>query len=161
MSHAVSVPSSESLYDEDLVLWAAQQAHLLQDGRYRDLDLENLIDEVEGVGHSQRDAIESRLTILLAHLLKWRYQPGMRSGSWRGTIFEQRRGIAGLIRTSPSLRAYPEEVFADCYLSGRLLAAKETGIDLTLFPEQAPFQPIETLDQDYLPPEPDLEGSSS
>ena len=157
MQHAAApLPdASEASYEEDFVLWAERQAWLLREGRLQDLDLAHLIEEVEGVGNSYRDEIESRLAVLIAHLLKWKYQPGNRSGSREGTLLEQRRRIARVIRRAPSLRAYPQEVFDECYLSGRLDAARETGMDFTLFPATPPFTLGEALDPGFFPAEPD------
>ncbi len=148
----------EASYEADVVLWSERQARLLREGRLGELDLIRLAEEVEGVGNSYRDAIESRLTVLIAHLLKWKYQPGMRSKSWEATILEQRRRIARTIRRAPSLRAYPVEVFDECYLSGRLDAAKESGMDFAIFPVAPPFSLSEALDPDFLPIEPDRES---
>lgn len=80
---------------------------------------------------------------------------GARSSSWRGTITEQRSRIARLLRDSPSLHKYPAEVFPECYLSGRLRASKESGIDFTLFPDEPPFGLEQALDDSFLPMEPD------
>ncbi len=143
------------LYHEDFFVWTQEQARLLRERRFDELDLAHLAEEVESVGRSEKAEIESRLDVLLAHLLKWKYQPGARSSSWRGTITEQRTRIARLFRDSPSLRKYPAEVYAECTLSGRLLAAKESGIDFTLFPEAAPFSLEQALDDNFWPTEPD------
>jgi ribosomal protein L29 len=150
---ATKPPQAPDLYETDLHLWTIEQARLLREGRFAELDLTNLIDEVESVGGSQKQEIENRLDILIAHLLKWRYQPGQRSSGWDGTIREQRRRLARVLKGSPSLRRYPAEVFTDCYLSGRLLAAKETGIDVTLLPEAPPFTAEQALSDDFLPKE--------
>lgn len=146
-----------ALYEEDFLLWTEEQAKLLQERRFDEIDLDNLVDEVRSVGRSERSEIENRLIILVTHLLKWHLQPGHRSGGWRGTIAEQRRRLARVLKASPSLRDYPAEVFHDfAYLSARLEAAKETGIDLTLFPEAPPFTLEQALDDEFLPKEPDL-----
>ncbi len=149
-------PAANALYDEDFFAWTRQQAQLLREKRFGDLDLGNLIDEVEGVGSSEKRELRSRLKVLLAHLLKWAFQPGARSSGWRGTIAHQREAIRRVSDDSPSLRPYPAEVFADAYLAARLLAARETGIDFTLFPAQPPFTLAQALDEDFLPREPDL-----
>ncbi|WP_237477123.1 DUF29 domain-containing protein [Lichenibacterium dinghuense] len=160
MQQAAAPPDdvSEASYEADFVLWSERQARLLREGRLGELDIVHLVEEVEGVGNSYRDEIESRLAVLLAHLLKWKYQPGSRTRSWEATLLEQRRRIARVIRRAPSLRAYPQEVFADSYLSGRLDAAKETGMDFTLFPPDPPFSLAEALDLDFFPVEPDREA---
>lgn len=146
----------QSLYEDDFFEWTRQQAQLLRERRFADLDLDHLTEEVESVGASEKREIYSRLRIILAHLLKWKYQPGARSNAWRGTLDEQRRRLRQVVDASPSLRGYPGEVFLDCYLSGRLLAAKDTGMDLTLFPDHPPFSIEQALAEEFLPPEPDL-----
>jgi hypothetical protein len=146
----------EDLYKTDFYAWTQEQARLLRERRWDDLDLENLIDEVETVGRSNKKEIESRLVILVAHLLKWKFQPGARSSGWIGTIMEQRFEIEAIVRDSPSLKRYPGEVLSDRYRAARLLAAKETGIDYTLFPDACPFRVEQVLDDDFFPKEPDL-----
>lgn len=156
MAGQAALAERNKLYERDFFEWSQEQARLLRERRFTDLDLENLVDEVASVGASEKREIESRLEVLIAHLLKWKYQPGARSSRWRGTIEEQRRRIARVLKSSPSLQRYPEEVFEDCHLSGRLRAARETGMDYTLFPDAPPFTAEQALDGDYLPKEPDL-----
>ena len=156
MPNRLADPAANALYERDFFEWTQQQARQLREKRFADLDLENLIDEVASVGASEKREIRSRLKVLLAHLLKWKFQPGARSSGWRGTIDHQRDEVGGLIADSPSLRAYPAEVFADCYLAARLSAAKDTGIDFTLFPERPPFTLEQVLDGGFFPKQPDL-----
>src|SRR3982750_3295215 len=106
MSKVATKPPANDLYESDFYAWTQEQARLLRERRWNDLDLENLVDEVESVGRSDKRQIESRLEILIAHLLKWKYQPGGRGNSWSSTIFEQRNRIAGLVEDSPSLREF-------------------------------------------------------
>ncbi|GJD93268.1 DUF29 domain-containing protein [Methylobacterium iners] len=153
---ALKPPQAADLYTTDFYAWTQAQAELLRARRFDELDLENLIDEVASVGGSDKQQIESRLDILLGHLLKWMYQPGQRNSHWTGTIIEQRRRIARLLKASPSLKRYPAEVFDECYHAGRLLASRETGIALVAFPETPPFSLDEALDTNFLPSDPDL-----
>ena len=158
MPHAAVASSDITRHDDDFVLWSQEQARLLREGRFGHLDLAHLVEAVEALGHGQRESIEHRMVVLLAQLLKWKYQPGERSANWRAIIGEQRRQIAGSIQKSPSLRGYPAEIFESCYPSGRRRAAEETGIDLMLFPDRPPFELAEALDDGFLPREPDLEA---
>jgi Domain of unknown function DUF29 len=144
-------PRPNELYDTDFYAWTQEQARLLRERRWADLDLINLIDEVESVGGSEKREIRNRLTQLLAHLLKWKYQPGHRGSSWTETIFEQRGQLLDILEGSPSLRDYFVAQVTDRYTSGRLLAAKETGIAFGLFPEQCPFAPEQVLDRHFFP----------
>jgi len=151
MNKIATKPAANELYQTDFYAWTQEQARLLRERRWDDLDLDNLADEVESVGRSDKRQIESRLEILLAHLLKWKLQPGGRGNSWIGTIFEQRRRLIGLIEESPSLRDFAQKETFNSYPAARLLAARETGIALGLFPEQCPFTPEQVFDVEYFP----------
>jgi hypothetical protein len=137
--------------DEDYALWCAQQGALLRGGRLGALDRENLAEEIESLGSSHADEIESRLSVLLTHLLKWRFQPERRSNSWRATIEEQRERIARRIRKSPSLRGHPAEVLKDEYRLARLKASGETGLPEEAFPYACPFTVEQILEPEFLP----------
>lgn len=143
-------------YDQDFYVWTQEQARLLREHRFAELDLANLIDEVESVGRSEKHEIRSRLTVLLAHLLTWKYQPDARKPGWTGTIDEQRHSLLDVLEDNPSLRSRPAEVFARAYAAARVQATKETGIAFALFPEQPPFTLEQVLDTSFLPQEPDL-----
>ncbi|WP_342154714.1 DUF29 domain-containing protein [Methylorubrum sp. SB2] len=151
---ALKPPLTADLYETDFFAWTQAQADLLRQGRFDALDLGHLIEEVASVGASEKREIKNRLAVLIGHLLKWMYQPGARSSSWTGTITEQRLQVQDILEMSPSLRRYPAEVFSRAYLSGRVLAAKDTGFDFALFPEEPPFTVERALDPDFLPPEP-------
>jgi hypothetical protein len=144
-----------ALYDTDFVLWCHEQARLVREGRFAELDMANVAEELDSMGRSDRRQLRSRLEVVIAHLLKWKFQPGARSSIWRGTLQEQRMRIADLIEDSPSLAPEPARIVAECYRAARLLAASETGIDYTLFPDTCPFSTAEILDPAFLPIEPD------
>jgi hypothetical protein len=106
------------------------------------------------VGKSSAKAVESRLVVLLVHLLKWRFQPERRGSGWRGSIVEQRRRIDRLLRQEPSLAVVPEALLDKSYAAARSLAARETGLPRLTFPPSCPFRVEDVLRPDYLP-EPD------
>ena len=91
------------------------------------------------MGNRHRDALESQLTRLLMHLLKWQYQPEKRSNSWRSSIKEARKQIARLIRKHPVLKIYLEQAYEQCYLDAREDASDETGLEINIFPLSCPF----------------------
>ena len=62
-------------YDKDVLLWSQEQARLLRAGRFDELDIEHLADEIEDVGKSEKRELANRMAVLLAHLLKWHVQP--------------------------------------------------------------------------------------
>jgi Domain of unknown function DUF29 len=89
--------------------------------------------------------------VLLVHLLKWKFQPEMRSGSWGGTINEQRRRIRKLLKDSPSLRSFFEGLLDECYEDARLQAAIETGLAIETFPEACPFPLTDIMEPAFFP----------
>ncbi|HBB35204.1 MAG TPA: DUF29 domain-containing protein [Cyanobacteria bacterium UBA8803] len=139
------------LYEQDFCLWLEQTAKLLQSGRFSEVDVANLVDEIKAIGRSERRAVESILEVILMHLLKYRYQPERRSRSWLLTLFEHRKRMERLFKDSPSLRRYFEEVFGECYQNARQMATIETGLELEVFPVESPFGIEEVLAVDFLP----------
>ena len=142
--------AQKSLYEQDYYQWLMHTAKLLKEKEFTKLDLENLIEEIESLGKSEKRAITSNLIILILHLLKWRYQPEKRSNSWKSSIREHRRRIHRLITDSPSLKQYLPEILADCYLAAKKQASDETGLSLVAFPEESPFSLTECLDEDFM-----------
>ena len=141
-----------SLYEKDFVAWSDEQALLLEQQRYEELDLANLVEEVKDLGNRHRDAIESQLTRLLMHLLKWHYQEEKRSSSWLGEIKEARKQIGRLIRKHPVLAVHIETVLQECYMDAKEDAADETGLPLEIFPLACPYWlKDEVLNPDFLP----------
>ena len=76
---------SNSLYERDFYAWANEQAALLRAGKLDSADIENIAEEIESMGRSEKRELINRLAVLLLHLLKWRFQPGLRGNSWRAT----------------------------------------------------------------------------
>jgi hypothetical protein len=140
-----------SLYDRDFYAWTQEQGRLVREGRFSDLDCENIAEELETLGRSQKNEIRSRLRVVLMHLLKWRHQSSRRSNSWRATLLDQREEIAHELKDSPSLRSYPGLVLNQAYRIARLDASGETKLLLETFPEACPFTIEQILDPDFLP----------
>lgn len=140
-----------TLYDTDFNLWIEQTVRQLKQGDLQSLDLENLIEEIESMGRSDKREVYSRLKVLLLHLLKWKYQPQKRTGSWRNTIDEQRDQLNLILADSPSLNTHLQAIFADCYLKGKKGAANETNLPLSTFPVDCPFSQAEILDAEFFP----------
>lgn len=143
--------STNSLYEQDFMLWIEKTVDLLRQQKFTELDLENLIEEIEDMSMSQRSALRSNFTVILLHLLKWKYQPEKRTNSWKSSIREHRMRIRDQFKDSPSLKRYFVEIFVKCFQDARELAADETGLKLEIFPEESPFSLDEVLDPDFLP----------
>jgi hypothetical protein len=139
-----------TLYETDFNLWIEQTVNQLKTGNIQGLDLENLIEEIDSMGRNNRREVRSRLIVLMAHLLKWQYQPRKRSKSWTDTINEQRLQLNLILEDSPSLKPFLGEVLDDCYQYGRKEAVKQTKLPLTTFPPEIPYSQEEVL-SDFLP----------
>ena len=138
-------------YDKDIVAWANEQARLLRDGRFELLDLDHLAEEIEDVGKSEQRELSNRMAVLLAHLLKWEYQPGHRGVSWEITIRNQRKGIARRLDKTPSLQKdiCDPDWWDAAWDDATAQAAQETG--LSSFPEHCPWPAEQVLDLCWLP----------
>ena len=137
-------------YETDFYQWTQQQADLLRQGALSAIDVENLIEEIESMGASDRRSLSSFLELVLMHLLKWQYQPERRGTSWQTSISKGRNAIERTLEYSPSLkRQLPQMVIAE-YRRARKEASLETGLPLTTFPEECPFT-VENITGDYWP----------
>jgi len=150
----MSTPVAQ-LYDVDFYAWIQQQAHALKVGDFTGLDIDNLIDEIESMGKSEKRELESRLEVLLAHLLKWQFQPDFRGKSWQLTIKDQRRRIAKHLKENPSLKSVIPETFAEIYSYAVTKAAKETGMEEFTFPVECPWTFEQAMDASFWP---EMEG---
>jgi hypothetical protein len=151
MSRPASTVSSVIDYEEDFHGWAHQQAELIRTGQLAQLDLDHIAGELEDLGNSQRSELESRLTLILQHLLKWQYQPARRSRSWTNTVIEQRSRVRRLLRKNPSLNAKIDEVVAEAYEYARLRASAETDQVIETDPSGCPWTPGQILEEVFWP----------
>ncbi|OIP68271.1 MAG: hypothetical protein AUK43_16405 [Oscillatoriales cyanobacterium CG2_30_40_61] len=140
-----------SLYEQDFYLWIENTVNHLKTGQLLEVDLGNLIEEIESMGRSEKQALESNLIIVLLHLLKYKYQPDKRSNSWLSSIYEHRRRLKKSLKSSPSLKPYYTEILEECYQDARQEAALETGLTLEVFSLVCPFTPEAILDSEFLP----------
>ena len=140
-------------YKTDVIAWAQEQVRLLRAGHFDALDIEHIADEIEDVGKSEQRELESRMAVLLAHLLKWQHQPGRRGSSWQRTIKEQRKAIARRITKTPSLKSdlqdaeWWEGVWGDALIK----AADETGIAFDKLPTTCPWTEQQVFSADFFP----------
>ncbi len=151
MGTTTTKPTTPVRYEQDFVAWAAETAHLLLERRFDEIDIDSLAEEVDAMAKRDRRELESRVAVVLLHLLKWRYQPNQRSGSWQSTMRTQRRDLRQLLRQSPSLKREVAEAVKDAYPDARDDAASETGLSVKTFPSECPFSSEQILDRTYLP----------
>lgn len=138
-------------YEQDFYGWTQEQAEFLRCGRLNDLDIDNLIEEIETIGRSEKRALESSLTVLLMRLLKWQYQPSRRGRSWQLTIKTQRLQFMKVLRDNPGLKPSLEQCLIDAYQMAVIKASQETGLDEGSFPTICPWSMSEAIQQDFYP----------
>lgn len=144
-------PPDAADYESDFVAWVERQAALLREGQFCELDRENLLDELESMGSNVHHELRSRLIVLLAHLLKCKYQPQRKCKSWFSTVSEQRDQIALRLERSPSLRLYMDRYIKAAYRSAVTRASYEAGMPKSAFPATLPFSEAEVQDLDFIP----------
>lgn len=127
------------MYEADYSAWISAQAMLLREGRYADLDLANLIDEVESLGRSDFAAFVSAIEIVLIHMLKWDVQPAKRTPSWIASIEEHRRRVAQSLEDNPSYKSRISEALARAWRTAPARTAAETNLPIAAFPTDNPF----------------------
>lgn len=138
-------------YDQDFYAWLLMSAQLLRERRFPELDVENLAEELEGMARSDRRQLVNRFAVLLAHLLKWQFEPERRSKSWKGTIKEQRKRIELLLKDSPSLKYDIDDKIHDAYELAIIMASNETGLNEQIFPQTCEYSFKEILDNKFFP----------
>lgn len=136
-------------YDTDFYLWTQQQAALLRQGQFSRMDAENIAEEIESMGNSNRFALESFLANVIMHLLKWKYQPERRCTSWELSIVNGRHQIEKRLKNSPSLKPKLPEIIEGEYRLARRNASGETTLPLNIFPEQCPFTIEQIIGDDW------------
>lgn len=139
------------VYEEDFHRWLQANVESIRLGNVSEIDAEHIAEELEAMGKRERRELVSRLTVLLAHLLKWQYQPSHRSHSWQNTLTVQRGELSDLLEDSPSLRAELEQYIDRAYARARLLAEDETGLQASAFPSDCPYALEAILDPAFLP----------
>jgi hypothetical protein len=138
-----------ALYETDETAWLDATAELLRAGRVEEIDTDTLAEYLADMARRDRREIESRLIVLIAHLLKWTYQPEHRSGSWRATVIEQRQELEGLLERGV-LRTHAEAVLADVYRKAVERTAAETDLPAATFPTECPCTLARLLAPDLL-----------
>jgi hypothetical protein len=138
-------------YESDFYGWIQQQAGLLKSEQFNALDLANIIEEIESMGRSEKRELQSRLAVLLQHLLKWQYQPSRKGRSWQLSIDEQRLQFLEVLNENPSLKPHLQTILNDAYRLAVVKAAKETRVEKKVFPPQCPWTLQKISDMEFYP----------
>ncbi|MEH2318549.1 DUF29 domain-containing protein [Nostoc sp.] len=144
--------SKATLYNQDFLVWTQQQAECLKKGRWAELDVEHLVEELEALSRSEQKEFGSYLQLLLMYLLKCQYQPEQKTKSWVNTISNSRNQIQDCLEDTPSLQRFLEdwEWIQKYYRRARRDAANETQKPIETFPLECPFSIEQLLNPDFL-----------
>jgi hypothetical protein len=142
------MPRNSAAYDEDFYAWTQEQATLLRSGQFSRVDIENVAEELESMGRRDKRELDSRLEVLLVHLLKWQLQVQMRSPGWSGTIREQRRRNRKSCAIAELTRGVWSADPGGLYRGTR--ERQETGLPETKLPDRCPFTLEQILGEDFL-----------
>lgn len=147
-------------YDSDFYTWTLENAKLLRQKKFEEIDFDNIAEEIESMGKSEKREIISHLSILIAHLLKLyykekhvirKYDEEQSTNSWISSIKNARNEIVDLLEDSPSLEVKLSEGFGKAYQRAVIIAADETGILKYEFPKHCPFSLDDCLDENFFP----------
>ena len=138
-------------HEIDFAAWTADQVEILRARTTGQIDWMNVAQEVENLGRSERRALGSHLRVLMAHLLKWHYQPERRGSSWRFSIENARTEIQELLTEMPSLRSYLSTEVGRQYPRARRQAIAETELQQDLMPENFPYTLEQLVDPGFYP----------
>lgn len=157
----------DNLYQSDFYRWREEQKQHLINRQFDQLDLEHLIAEVDDMG-SELDTLESRLTTLLMHLLKYQHQTRVinpvlpeayNCRDWQVTILEQRAQIHRLLTKRPHLKSLAQPSLEEVWPASKKLAIKAMNLYVLpyqklnndSFPEQCPWTFGQVMEDDWLP----------
>lgn len=134
-----------TLYESDYTAWVKSQMELLKKKDFAHLDIEHLLEEMEDMGNSNPQAMESHLMIIILHMLKQKYQPDYATKSWNDSIVNGRLQIDQIRENHPSLKTHLSKRLDYSYTKARRYAAKETKLDIRTFPIDCPWTLNELL----------------
>jgi hypothetical protein len=138
-----------SLYDRDVYTWSSQQAGLIRAGRLTEVDWENVAEEIDSLGRSERSSLQSFLALVIQHMLKWDYQPEKRTRSWIVSMNTHRAHVRRRLRLSPGLKAQLPDLVEEAYGFAVDLVEAETGIPTDDLPTRSPYGVAEILEREF------------
>ncbi|MDX2179235.1 MAG: DUF29 domain-containing protein [Bryobacteraceae bacterium] len=137
---------SAELYKLDFAAWADATSKMLLQGRFDEIGIEQLVEEVQALGDSVRSEAANRYAVLVAHILKWRHQPTRRKGGWQATIVEQQRALRRLLKRNPSVIRMVRDEWPEIWDDGRAMALAETRLAASTIPSPPDLDPLECLE---------------
>jgi Domain of unknown function DUF29 len=147
-----STQSLMELYMADEVAWLDAMIELIDAGQIGDLDFEHLKEYLQDLASRDRKDVKNRSKVLIAHVLKWKFQEERRSNSWRSSVTTQRQALEDEFSESQTLRNHAEAALPKVYAQAVEWAADETGLPKTSFPPECPWTLEQLLSPEVLEP---------
>ena len=117
-------------YEADFEAWLEEQRTLLRQRKFDQLDMKNLLEEIEDLGNSTKNAIVSFIVVIIKHMLKIQYQSDRHGKSWDDSINDARTQVRSLLEDNPSLKNFPQEAIRKAYPRALKEASREMKKDL-------------------------------
>ena len=108
----------QELYDRDFNLWLEQVALAIQQRNLEAMDWDNLLEEIEDMGASQKRALDSYMGRLIEHILKlkyWHSEVERCRNGWKAEVNNFRNRINRILTKNPSLKNYLAGEYRDLY----------------------------------------------
>ncbi len=137
-------------YDADFYSWSLEQARLVRQGRWAELDRDNVAEEIESLALGQFNQLEAAIRELLVEILKWDHAPATRSRSSILSIELQRIEIEELLSDNPGMRTRIPEAIVRAHRRARLGTAKETELDEAGFPDSCAYGFDEIMRREFV-----------
>lgn len=138
----------KELYNRDFYLWVEATKQAIQNKDFEHMDWDNLYDEVDDMGKSEKRSLESYLERLIAHVLKlqyWEKEKERNSNHWKAEIINFRRRIKRLIKQNPSFMTLSAEIYPEIFQDMIDVCSAEFDIS-----QESCFISLEQiLDEDY------------
>ncbi len=134
--------------------WALAQAQLLHTRNFSEIDWENVIEEIESMGRSERNRYQSHLAQVMIHMLKWDAQPKRRGKSWWLSIANNRVDALHTLKENPSLKPELARLHSEALAQARKKAALETGIPEAVF-DAIEISQTDAFEREFTRPEGD------
>ena len=144
--------SLKSLYEQDEHLWLTETIELLKENRLEQLDIENLIEELEGLSKRDKSRVESFLRQIIIHLLLlqyWTTEYEYNYRHWQGEVATFRVQLNRSLTTN--LKQHLSDNREDIYQESVFIVTQKTGLSLQIFPSICPYFLEQLLDKSWLP----------
>ena len=140
----------KKLYETEYDRWLTEIVRLLKNRQLESLDYENLIEELEALGRSERNAVKSLLLQIIVHLMLyqfWQLEKERNANHWAAEIITFRVQLEDKLTTN--LRNYLAEELPKIYQNALLIVQKKA--QLNSLPEQCPYSLEQLLDKHWFP----------